>query len=519
MNTQKIPDNTVKRIVLSTTDTNTDKSIAISNKLEISLLSTEQKYAYDKFTQGCNLFITGPGGTGKTQLIKYLLEYSNNHYRTTQICAMTGCAAVLLNCNARTLHSWSGIKLAKGPKHKIIESVLKNKKVVAQWRRTKCLILDEVSMLSCKIFNIIEEIARKVKKINIPFGGLQVVFTGDFYQLPPVGTSGEPDTEQFCFESPIWNTTFPDQNIIQLTTIFRQNDAEYIKILNQVRIGQLNTENTKILEKYLKRTYDPALHNNCIPTKLFPLRAKTDYVNSMMFSKIQQTEFVFSVIKKNDCYTHIESNRPISFEMRQKCDRMSSAEIEYELDVMVNNSPCINILRLKKGCAIMCTINLDMDNGICNGSQGIVTDIIQTDNRTIPVVQFANGIIKHIDIHYWQSEDFPALAIGQYPLCLAWALTIHKIQGATLDMAEIDIGQSIFEYGQTYVALSRVQSLNGLYLSAFQPQKILANPIVHSFYASIPDNTYSNTIFSLEQFELKEETYDDTTTVKKVSLN
>ena len=237
-----------------------------------------------------------------------------------------------------------------------------------------------------------------------------------------------------------------------------------------------------------------------------------------MFSKIQETEFVFSVIKKKDCYTIIESNRPISFDMKQKCDRMTSAEIEYELDNMVNNSPCTNTLRLKKGCAVMSTINLDMDNGICNGSQGIVIDIKKIDNQDIPVVQFANGITKNIHIHYWQSEDFPALAIGQYPLCLAWALTIHKIQGATLDMAEIDIGQSIFEYGQTYVALSRVQSLNGLYLSAFQPQKVVANPIVHTFYKSIPDITYSNTIFSIEQFELKEETYQDTT-VKKISLS
>lgn len=517
MDTQKMTDNTVKKIVLSTTDTTDTTDKSISNKLDISLLSNEQKYAYDKFTQGSNLFITGPGGTGKTQLIKYLLEYSNNHYRTTQVCAMTGCAAVILNCNARTLHSWSGIKLAKGPKHKIIESVLKNKKVVTQWRRTKCLILDEVSMLSCKIFSIIEEISRKVKQINIPFGGLQIVFTGDFYQLPPVGTNGEPDTEQFCFESPIWDTVFPSQNIVQLTTIFRQNDAEYIDILKQVRIGQLDADKTKILQKYLNRTYDPSLHNNCVPTKLFPLRAKTDYVNSMMFSKIQEKEFVFTVIKKQNCYTHIESNRPISFDMRQKCDRMTSAEIEYELDNMINNSPCTNTLRLKKGCAVMCTINLDMDNGICNGSQGIITDIIDTDNGPTPIVQFANGIIKNIHIHYWQSEDFPTLAIGQYPLCLAWALTIHKIQGATLDMAEIDIGQSIFEYGQTYVALSRVQSLNGLYLSAFQPQKVIANPIVHVFYESIPDITYSNTIFSLEQFELKEETCEDTT--KKISLS
>jgi ATP-dependent DNA helicase PIF1 len=126
-----------------------------------------------------------------------------------------------------------------------------------------------------------------------------------------------------------------------------------------------------------------------------------------------------------------------------------------------------------------------MDNGICNGSQGIVIDIIENGPTPNPIVKFSNGIIKRISPHYWQSEDYPTLAVGQYPLCLAWALTIHKIQGATLSMAEIDIGRSIFEYGQTYVALSRIQSLEGLYLSAFNPNKIRANPIVKEFYANI----------------------------------
>ena len=156
-------DNTVKRIVLSTaTDIVSDTSF----KPDLSHLSTEQLYAYNRFTEGANLFITGPGGTGKTRLIKHLLDYAKSIQRNIQICAMTGCAAVLLNCNARTLHSWSGIKLAKGSKKQVVDSVLKNKRVVAQWRKTKCLILDEVSMLSKKIFEIIEEIARKTTKIT-----------------------------------------------------------------------------------------------------------------------------------------------------------------------------------------------------------------------------------------------------------------------------------------------------------------------------------------------------------------
>jgi ATP-dependent DNA helicase PIF1 len=123
-------------------------------------------------------------------------------------------------------------------------------------------------------------------------------------------------------------------------------------------------------------------------------------------------------------------------------------------------------------------------------------------------------MIKRISPHYWQSEDYPSLAVGQYPLCLAWALTIHKIQGATLSMAEIDIGRSIFEYGQTYVALSRIQSLDGLYLSAFEPTKIKANPTVRNFYATIqeieykeePENTETTNVFeeTLKNLEYKD---------------
>jgi ATP-dependent DNA helicase PIF1 len=127
-----------------------------------------------------------------------------------------------------------------------------------------------------------------------------------------------------------------------------------------------------------------------------------------------------------------------------------------------------------------------MENGICNGSQGIVEDIIENNGSPLIKVRFSNGIVRMISIHYWQADDYPMLAIGQYPLCLAWALTIHKIQGATLSMAEIDIGQSIFEYGQTYVALSRIKSLDGLYLSEFQPERIQANPKVVEFYRKFP---------------------------------
>ena len=454
--------------------------------LDIRELSVEQRAAYYKFIEGKNLFITGSGGTGKTRLIKHLLNHTQSVSKPTAVCAMTGCAAILLNCGARTLHSWSGIKLAKGDSSKIIANVLRNKKAVSTWRKTKVLILDEVSMLSRKIFELVEAIARQTRGSVAPFGGMQVIFTGDFFQLPPVGTDGEPETEQFCFESPIWKTVFPPDNNLELKTMFRQRDPIYINILQQVRRGQLDEKGCQILLSHVNRPLDEEKLNGCVPTKLFALRMKTDMINTQMFSKINEKEYVFEIIQKKDCRTIIESNKPLDIQSLQKSSKLTDTEIEYEMTALTNNMSSPKLLRLKKGAVVMCTVNLDMESEICNGSQGVVIDIIESHNNEYgipcPVVKFTNGIIKKIAPHFWQSEDYPTLAVGQIPLCLAWALTIHKIQGATLKMAEMDLGYSVFEYGQTYVALSRIQSLDGLYLSSFHPQKIKANPKVIEFY-------------------------------------
>lgn len=484
----------------------------INSNINVDILSDEQKFAYEKYTQGNNLFITGPGGTGKTKLIQYFVDFSKIKGDKLQVCAMTGCASILLNCNARTLHSWSGIKLAKGPRQKIIDSVINNRNSVKNWKKCKILILDEVSMLSRKVFEIIEEISRIIKKSPLPFGGLQVVFSGDFCQLPPVGTHGEKDTFQFCFESPIWKNVFPLSNCVELKKNFRQNDKAYTKILNNMRKGIISRNDITLLESRINIMFDEEKHNGCIPTKLFPLRAKADYVNNMMFSKLKKADHIYDLIKKNDNDSFIDNGKPIPSDLIKICKKLTNKETEYELSQLINNAPCVQTLHLKIGAAVMCIINLDMDNCICNGSQGIIIDIITNREVDIPIVKFSNGIIKHIVPHFWQSEEYPTISIGQYPLCLSWALTIHKIQGATLEFAEIDVGNSVFEYGQTYVALSRVQSLDGLYLSAFNYEKIQTNPIVTEFYNDIK-NVQLSTVFNNSNLEK-----DVSNDVKKIIL-
>jgi len=458
--------------------------------MNTDILSPEQKYAYDQFKKGENLFITGPGGTGKTKLIEYLVNHCATNIIPHQVCALTGCAALLLNCGARTLHSWSGIKLAKGPNHYTIANIRKNRRICAEWRKVKVLIVDEVSMMSLKIFELIEEVARATRLSQLPFGGIQLVFCGDFYQLPPVGTAGQPETELFCFESPVWNQVFPRKNHVQLQTIFRQVDPLYKSILLQIRDGTLSEENANILKGYVKREFNPDEHNGCLPTKLFPTRAKTDFLNKLMFSKLADPEYTFKSEKRYDCKTYLDSNKAISTEDLIKGSKLSAQEIEYELEGLMNSSNLQDTLVLKKGAIVMCTMNLDMDAGICNGSQGIIIDVTQSI-PAYPVVKFSNGLVKTIQPQFRQSDEYPTIAIGQVPLMLAWALTIHKIQGATLAMADIDVGTNIFEYGQTYVALSRVQSLDGLYLTAFNPGRIRANESVRAFYGQLPTINYT----------------------------
>ena len=466
-------------------------------------LSIEQSCALQQFENGDNLFVTGEGGTGKTLLIKYLIKSAISRKKKIQVCAMTGCAALLLSCNARTLHSWSGIRLAKDDQETIILEVMKNKAACNAWKLIEILIIDEVSMMSKKVFDVLNEIGKRIRNNPKPFGGIQVIFTGDFYQLPPVSN------EMFCFESNDWYTVFEMSNHIVLNTIFRQSDPMYKSILSKIRRGIIDTESKKILSKQLHRTFDKEANYGCTPTKLFPLKSQVDRLNQTMYNTLEGQSYEYPFVSKTDCKVQLETNIGFTLEQTERCKNLTQLRAKREIDSLLSNSPCQNILSLKKGANVMCVVNLDLENHICNGSIGVIDHFISRSNIPFPVVRFSNGVLKEIPIKYWQSEEFPCLAIGQFPLCLAWAITIHKIQGATLSMAEIDLGERIFECGQTYVALSRVKSLDGLYLSGFEPSKIKANEKVNRFYKSIPEVEYE-----IES----EETEVETENVKKIKL-
>ncbi len=433
----------------------------------------QQKYAFQKYLQGENLFITGPGGSGKSFFIKEIVKHCQVVKKKYQVCALTGCAAMLLRCQAKTVHSWSGIGLAHGDPEHIVKKVTSSKMKSQKWKTLKILIIDEVSMMSSKLFEILNSIGKSVRKCSRkPFGGLQVIFCGDFFQLPPI-SRGNDDNSEFCFQHPDFEESFPTQ--IEFTTIFRQLDPVYTKILNQIRKGRISKKSVSTLKKHVNRQ----IESNLIPTRLCPRKKQVDIINQRAMDKLESPSFFFEAQRSLIPTDELDLNQ------QRRMEECSPEARDYEYTYLFNNVNCSHQLELKEGAQVMCVVNLDVDSSdypIGNGSLGIITEF--TGNG-LPVVSFRNGLVKTIGYHDWISEDWPGLSIRQIPLILSWAMTIHKSQGCSLEMAEIDLGSDIFECGQSYVGLSRIVSLEGLYLTNFNPYKIRINLAVKEFYEKL----------------------------------
>ena len=446
-------------------------------------LSREQQTAFDKYIQGHNIFITGPGGTGKSALIRKIYEHANSRLKNIQVTALTGCAAVLLNCKAKTLHSWAHIGLGSGTIEHLITKIKKNQFAKKTWQETDTLVVDEISMLSLKLFNILNEIGKIIRKNSKPFGGIQLVFSGDFYQLPPVGDYLDPDTQRFCFESDDWNSVFHRNCQIQLIKIFRQTDDIYSGILNQIREGKIKRKSNDLLLQYVGREY--AANLVAEPTKLFPTRNKVEQINNNKMFALQTEEREYSIKYLKDLEV-TKSERGVRLQFSEK-------EIQMELDFLAGNLLCDKLIKAKIGAQVMCVINIKSTEGdtlICNGSQGII--VAYCDITGCPRVKYNNGIEMVMSRNVWASDKIPGIGVSQVPLILAWAITIHKSQGATLDAAEIDVGSGIFECGQTYVALSRVKGLDGLYLTSFDATRIRINKKVKVYYEELTTYQQAN---------------------------
>ena len=451
----------------------------------MTTLSEEQIICFTKYLMGENLFITGPGGTGKSFLIKKIVRHAEDNNKTIKVCALTGCAAILLECKATTLHMFSGIGFANKKNSEIIEELFTTKRYkLKNWRKLEILIIDEVSMMSLKILLLLDSIAKKFYNNSKPFGGLQIIFTGDFYQLSPVCNNYlEKEDTMFCFEHDLWNQLFAKENQIVLKTIFRQKDETLLKVLKYIRKGQISPSTRQALETRIFKTQELNLiKKDKILTMLSPIKRDVERINLKEYLKldtsIQEKEYMLDYIDLYIKYDENEDEKTNLFALLLK----SNEQLKKDYDFLANNILAEKCLKLKIGAHVMCIANINCNGElqIANGSQGIIVGFNEKD---LPYVKFNN--IKEpilIDYYIWKSEFNKRVGLMQLPLIYSWAITIHKSQGLTLENAIIDIGSNIFADGQTYVALSRVKSLEGLYLTSFDCTKIKCNPLVKAFY-------------------------------------
>lgn len=417
-------------------------------------LNRGQQEAYDLIMKGHNVFITGSAGTGKSVIIQYYRE-RNILWKNIGVTSTTGVSALIIG--GSTLHSFLGIGLGTDSVETIIRKINKNKKLKNRWKKLDVLIIDEISMLSPELFDKIEEIARKMRYIkNVPdkpFGGIQLIITGDFLQLPVV------KNDHFCFESKTWSNCV--EKTVYLTEIVRQRDMAFQNILNEIRFGKVSEDVKKILNTRIgiKLKNDKGIK----PTKIYTTNVAVDLLNEDELNRLESEGELFEYEMTYDFYdynlTSSDKNRLI--------EKYSKACLAPDK------------LLLCKGAQVMLLSNLDIDNGLANGSRGIVVDFIEN----IPIVRFMNGQEKMIDNHSWEIKEGEEviMRINQLPLKLAWAFTIHKSQAITLDYAEVDLG-NMFTYGQAYVALSRVKNIEGLSIIDINYGKIQAHPKAIEYY-------------------------------------
>ena len=440
-------------------------------------LNDKQEYSLRQFKKGKNIFLSGPAGVGKSFMIKKFKEISESIGKNICITAMTGSADILIN--GKTLHSWAGIGLGNDDENALLRKVKLNRHNNRKWKSTDILIIDEVSMLSPELFEKLDFIGKNLRKNEYkPFGGIQLIFVGDFYQLPPIKKDNNSD-KLFIFESELWNHTFDE--IIELEDIMRQDDIVFQNILNNIRKGVITKEDKKILKKrtYAKlikkdNTFSPKniSINGIEPTKLFVKRMDVNELNNKKLNCLNNS------IKK------FEPNTSITYYDEDGNNHYNETQKKYIINQMDNSGCYEKELNICIGAQVMLSVNLDFKNKLVNGSRGIVTNFDTVNGN--PIVKFTNNMELKIDRYDFQFEDdHGCIYRSQIPLKLAWCMTIHKSQGMSIDLAEIDVGNNIFEFGQTYVALSRVRTIEGLYLIDLNTKKIKAHPKVIDFYDKV----------------------------------
>ncbi len=438
-------------------------------------LNEEQYTAFQEIISGKNVFLTGAGGTGKSYFIHVIIEYLIARNTRVALTAMTGCAAILLSrpeLKAKTLHSWAGIGLGKEPVSDIVYKIRRNGRASKNWLTTDLLIIDEISMMTPDLLEKLDEIGKKLRRrADKPFGGIQLLLVGDFFQLPPVITRAEAEANQkkiFAFQSPLWDTMI--DTTVELRQIKRQADEGFQDLLTAARFGKLTPDHHEMLRSCVGR---PWQRNKIKPTLLFSRRYEVDKINqaNLVALKGEKHTYEPGIVFNGDKPAGITPDDP---DLKQAVQKMDT-EAAYDMN-----------LTLTVGAQVMLIKNMDTDSRLVNGSRGVVVGF-DVGPTFFPIVEFLCGKKMIVGEEGWPIDGYEKYAKRtQVPLRLAWAVTIHKSQGSTLDCALIDIGDSTFEYGQAYVALSRVRDMNSLYIHEFDPKAVRAHPLVLARFAATP---------------------------------
>jgi len=399
-------------------------------------MNSKQQSAYDAFCDKKNLVITGPAGTGKSFTINKMVDWATHHNKRFGITASTGISAFLIG--GRTIHSFLGIGLAnKSPEDTANYVKFRCKQIYKTLINLEILFIDEISMIDKDLLDYISEYLCCIRECDEPFGGIQVVLSGDFCQLPPV--NGD-----FCFLSNVWKVG--QFSIVLLEDLVRQNDdTVFQQILQEVRYGKCSKETLSILNE-LKKTEFPS---DIIPTKLFSKNINVDRINNTEMEKLKNA---------------------------------GMQSIIYKTTFVGNNVWCKHIpteVELCVGAQVMCTTNIS-GTDIVNGTRGVIVAMTPTA-VSMKLVNGETYVMQYINVN---CEDNLQLSVSYMPLKLAYALTIHKSQGMTLDAMELDIGDSIFEYGQAYVALSRARSLKSIKILKVKASSFKTHPLVKQFYCN-----------------------------------
>uniref|UniRef100_A0A8C8B7S8 ATP-dependent DNA helicase PIF1 n=1 Tax=Otus sunia TaxID=257818 RepID=A0A8C8B7S8_9STRI len=408
-------------------------------------LSAEQEAVLGAVRSGKSIFFTGCAGTGKSFLLKKIV--GSLPPKSTYATASTGVAAC--HIGGTTLHAFAGIGSGKAPLEQCIQ-LAERPGVRQHWLACQHLIIDEISMVDGKFFDRLEAVARAVRKRDEPFGGIQLIICGDFLQLPPVCKANE--ETKFCFQAKSWRKCIHIN--MELTEVRRQTDKTFVSLLSAVRLGRCTEEVTRQL---MQTATNRSERDGILATRLCTHKDDVEITNERCLQQLSGEVHTFEALDSDPMLVKlIDAQCPVG-----------------------------GRVELKLGAQVMLAKNLDVSQGLVNGARGVVVGF-ESEQKGLPKVRFLCGVTQVIKMEKWvfKGPSGVHLSRQQLPLKLAWAISIHKSQGMSLDCVEISLSR-VFETGQAYVALSRARSLAGLRVLDFDPKVVRADPSVLQFYRQL----------------------------------